>query len=211
MSAAPDPVVVALTAGYLRPTAAWGRVGSDVRISVAGLGDLNHVSLHVIGAPQGVVVRAVCACGGRSEILVDGRPFIDPSSLDEDRASEVAATEPAIRHLADVWMSRHVRCTTLAPLGPVPPPLADTVLRHLVDAATALCAGWSISSCMGLELLDDQGRSSMVTAIGDIADGGVYSDQARREWLALQLWIPRSSAPTEYRGRGSGVPCSRCA
>jgi hypothetical protein len=71
-------------------------------------------------------------------------------------------------------------------MSPVPPRLAETVIRHLVDATTALCTGWSISSYMGVELLDDQGRSSMVTAIDDIADVRAFSNQAAREWLALE-------------------------
>ena len=146
-------------------------------------------------------MRAVCGCGGRSEVLLDRRPFAqkaasagEVASL-EDRAAALAAAHV----MRDRWVPQHLHCGHERGGFFVPTVLAQVLVEHALSGAQALGRGASPLSHVALVIRDAAGALTHVIApFDEVPDEIVAGAQERREWIAGSLHMLRETA----RARG---------
>ena len=135
-----------------------------------------HVTVNWIGAPEGVVIRGVCLCGGRHERLV-GEPGAGASG------EAHAARRHALLRLRDEWAGAHLECHTTSPRLLMSSVLDETFAVQHHRIRLALAEGRPIPECMGITYRD---KAEHVTVLSPLDDLRGLSTQAYAAALAAR-------------------------
>lgn len=171
---------------FLRPRHEWGTVRHNLRESIYLPA---HVHAHVLGTPEGAVLRGVCSCGARLELLLDERPVFWSLPADTRHLTHnVPDLEIGTQLLVGDWLPAHVHCGS-QPRIQLPEALYAAGMAQFARVERALAEGRDVPDCLGVVYRTPTGTGEItaLTPMRDLADGDDWETQCMPRLAARQF------------------------